>query len=203
MILVIYAGQRLWKYTTSRRTSGRWRGLPAKGVRRRLTITVRAKPLLASTEPAQHKSLAHAHESFSCTAAQPDKRATQRVCESALGAPQPTQLDVVRVTRRRESPDDQRQGFAALQALLFGVLFLLALAYVSVTDVRAGGATAGGDERAGPGNLGLRMLSSLGIGTVSGGSHQERALIMPVREAWKQCCDPSYCSPTSRWMHTI
>jgi len=68
------------------------------------------------------------------------------------------------------------------------VLFLLALAYVSITDAGAGGPTAGVDERSGPGTLGLRMLSSLGIGTVSG-SHQERASNMPVRADWTQYCD--------------
>ena len=84
------------------------------------------------------------------------------------------------------------------QALLFAAVFLLALAYVSMSDIRAGGAqgaAAGLGGRTGGGNFGLRMLSSLGVGGAVGGAvsgRQEPASEMPVRAIRR--CDVSMLS---------
>ena len=93
------------------------------------------------------------------------------------------------VARRRRGYAAQNRGSSTLQALLFAALFLTALAYVSMTDVRAG-VTAAGDGRRGSRTLGLRMLSSLGVvGTVA--RRQERRTL-PV-------CARSEAPPMSQY----
>ena len=83
-------GQRLWKYTTTRRASGRWRGLPAKGVRRRLTITV--------WKPAYSPSLGA--PSANSSGMSPGCSASRRSCLASHPLRPPIGLQSTRTPRR-------------------------------------------------------------------------------------------------------